>query len=292
MEFFYLWSFWHCPAILLKVSFEKVLRIFTDESLVVIDKTIVGIAHCFVHWKFGIDSEATKGENSMNVASLRRWTGIFGLVAASISLVQLPLYFMYSDAPPQWNILTRILISIIGSTILIVFLCGFRLVIRAANADLEWAATIVLVSGLMWLTFSSVAQSMEAGTTIVSKVPIDPTINGVLAPGQFLLWGSIGRAMTALFLSASGMAILRGRLMPAWFGRLAWILALVNVAFLPSMFFGSDAAQFYSAVGWGTTATIPALVICWILVASIFLVRTPGSSAAQRNTTSVGSSGP
>jgi hypothetical protein len=216
----------------------------------------------------------------MNVTSLRRYTGIFGLIAAVVSLMQLPLYFMYSGAPPQWNVLTRILVSIIGGSILIVFLCGFRLVIRAANPDLEWAATIVLVSGLMWLTFSSVAQSMEAGTAIVSKVPIDPTIDGALAPGQFLLWGSIGRAMTTLFLSASGVAILRGRLMPAWFGRLAWVLALVNFAFLPTMFFGPDAAQFYSAVGWGTTATIPALVICWILVASIILIRTPDNSAA------------
>ena len=211
----------------------------------------------------------------MNVINLRRYTGIFGLLAAIISLIQLPLYFMYPGVPPQWNVLTRILVSIVGTSILVVFLCGFRLIIRNAGPDLEWAATIVLVSGIMWLTFSSVAQSMEAGTAIVSKLPIDPTIDGALAPGQFLLFGSIGRAMTTLFLSSSGIAILRGRLMPSWFGRLALVLALVNVAFLPTMFFGSDAAQFYSAVGWGTTATIPALVVCWILVASIILVKDP-----------------
>ena len=134
----------------------------------------------------------------MNATSLRRYTGIFGLVAAIISLTQLPLYFMYSGAPPQWNVLTRILVSLVGTSILIVFMCGFRLVIRQASPDLELAATIVLASGLMWLTFSSVAQSMEAGTAIVSKVPIDPTIDGALAPGQFLLFGSFGRAMTTL----------------------------------------------------------------------------------------------
>src|ERR1700730_6491613 len=216
----------------------------------------------------------------MNATSLRRYTGIFGLVAAIISLTQLPLYFMYSGAPPQWNVLTRILVSLVGTSILIVFMCGFRLVIRQASPDLELVATIVLASGLMWLTFSSVAQSMEAGTAIVSKVPIDPTIDGALAPGQFLLFGSFGRAMTTLFLSASGIAILRGRLMPGWLGILAWILALINLAFIPSMFFGHDAAQFYSAVGWGTTATIPVLVVCWILVASVILIRTPEKSAA------------
>lgn len=140
----------------------------------------------------------------MTTTNLRHHTGIFGLIASVISLVQLPLYFMYSGAPPEWNILTRILVSIIGSSILIVFLTGFRLVIREASPKLEWASTIVLVSGLMWLTFSFVGQSMEAGTAITSKVPIDPTIQGALAPGQFLLFGSIGRAMTTLFLSASG----------------------------------------------------------------------------------------
>src|SRR5579872_6084061 len=212
----------------------------------------------------------------MSESSLRRSTGIFGLVATLISLVQLPLYFMYDGAPPQWDILTRVMVSIIGSALLIVFLSGFRLVIRQASWEMEWASTLALVSGLMWLTFSFVAQSMEAGTAIVSKVPIDPTVDGVLAPGQFLLFGSIGRLMTTLFLSASGFAILRGRLMPPWLCRLAWVVAVVNLAFVPAMFFGPDAAQFYSAVGWGTTATAPCLVLCWILIVSIVLIRTPG----------------
>lgn len=216
----------------------------------------------------------------MTEVRLRRYTGMFGLVATLISLIQLPLYFMYQGAPPQWNILTRIMVSIVGSTILIIFLVGFRLVMRQANSELEWAATIALASGLMWLMFSMVAQSMEAGTAIVSKIPIDPTVEGVLAPGQFLMWGSIGRLMTTLFLSASGFAILRGRFMPAWLGRLAWITALINFAFVPAMFFGPDAAQFYSAVGWGTTATAPVLVVIWILIASIIMVRTPTKGTA------------
>jgi hypothetical protein len=211
----------------------------------------------------------------MNDFSLRRYTGMFGLLATVISLTQLPLYFIYEGAPPQWDILARVMVSIIGSALLIVFLSGFRLIIRQPSREMEWASTVALVSGLMWLTFSFVAQSMEAGTAIVSKIPVDPTVDGVLAPGQFLMFGSIGRLMTTLFLSSSGFAILRGRLLPAWLGWLAWIIALVNLAFVPAMFFGSDAAQFYSAVGWGTTATAPCLVLCWILITGIILVRTP-----------------
>jgi hypothetical protein len=132
----------------------------------------------------------------------------------------------------------------------------------------------------MWLTFSMVAQAMEAGTAIVSNFPIDPTVDGVLAAGQFLLWGAIFRLMTTLFLSASGFAILRGRLMPAWLAWLALLIALINLAFVPAMFFGYDAAQFYSAVGWGTTATPPVLVVWRIIIASIIMLRIPAKSQA------------
>src|ERR1700693_1223510 len=128
----------------------------------------------------------------MTESRLRRHTGIFGLVATVISLTDIPLYFMYTGAPPQWDILTRVLVGIVSSTILIVFLVGFRLVICKGRPQLEGAATVFLASGLMWLTFSMVAQSMEAGTAIVSKIPIDPTVDGVLPPGQFLLGGALG----------------------------------------------------------------------------------------------------
>ena len=65
----------------------------------------------------------------MTESSLRRHTGIFGLVATLISLADIPLYFMYDGAPPQWDILTHVLVGIVSSTLLIVFLVGFGLVI-------------------------------------------------------------------------------------------------------------------------------------------------------------------
>jgi hypothetical protein len=56
----------------------------------------------------------------MTESSLRRHTAIFGLVATVISLTDVPPYFMYTSAPPQWDILTRVLVGIVSSTILIV----------------------------------------------------------------------------------------------------------------------------------------------------------------------------
>jgi len=219
----------------------------------------------------------------MSETHLRRQVGICGLIATLVLLTTIPLYFIYTGAPPQWLVLVRVLISIIGSSALVVFFVGFRLVLLQRSRDLEWAATLVMVSGLMWQTFGLVAKSLEAGTVLVSSVPIESARFGILAPGQFLLWGSIGRAMVTLLLAGSGIAILRGHAMPKWFGQLAWVLALVNLAFVPSIFFGSDSTHFYSANGWGTTATIPGLVVCWILAGSVILVRTPTLEDQERN---------
>jgi hypothetical protein len=51
----------------------------------------------------------------MTESSLTRHTAIFGLVATLISLTDIPLYFMYTGAPPQWDILTRVLVGIVSS---------------------------------------------------------------------------------------------------------------------------------------------------------------------------------
>ena len=216
----------------------------------------------------------------MTEASVRHHTGTFGMIASIVLLLQVPLYFMYPGPPPDWNILTRILLSIVGSTILIVFLAGFRQVVSRARPDYEWIATTFFAAGLAWMIVGVVAQSMEAGTAIASAAPIDPTIDGPLAPGQFLMYGSIGRLLTSLFTAAAGFAILGTRLMPSWTGRMAYAVALVNIAFVPSLYFGSDAATFYSAVGWGTTASAPTLVILWILTVSLVMVRTDHNSEA------------
>jgi len=81
--------------------------------------------------------------------------------------------------------------------------------------------------------------------------------------------------MSGLFLLAAGFSIVRTRLMPVWTGRFAYAIALLNLAFVPSLYFGRDAAQFYSAVGWGTTAFAPGVIVWWILAVSVTMLRSP-----------------
>ncbi|MET8677969.1 hypothetical protein ABZW18_10340 [Streptomyces sp. NPDC004647] len=203
-----------------------------------------------------------------------RLMGACGIAAGALAAVGVPLYFLYSGAPPAWNVLARILLNILTCALLLTFLAGLRHLIRDAGAGFEWLASLVFGSGLAYVTVTLVAASLEAG--VVLEYPggtLDPTVDGPLAHANMLMHGSVARLLTAVLLTAAGYAILRSGVLPCWSGRSAYVVAAVNVAFVPSLFFGTDAAQFYSAVGWGNTAMTAALIVYWALAVGIAVVR-------------------
>lgn len=60
----------------------------------------------------------------MTEATTRRYVGLVGVVASLIILAVVPLYFLYSGAPPDWNILTRSLVGITGCAVFVFFFTG------------------------------------------------------------------------------------------------------------------------------------------------------------------------
>lgn len=210
----------------------------------------------------------------MNNAQVERLTGIAGVAIGVGSFVLVPLYFTYSGAPPASNVLTRNLISILVCGFLIVFLAGLSHLIRKADAAYEWIASLVYGAGMTWVAVLLVGISLEVGAIFGGpEGTIDPTIDGPLAHGTMLIHGSIGRALTVVILTAAGYAILRTRMLPNWIGRAAYAIALINLAFIPSLYFGPDATQFYSAVGWGNSALVASFIGYWILAVGITLLR-------------------
>ena len=209
----------------------------------------------------------------MSEAGTRRYTGLFGIIASLFIAVQVPLYFLYSGAPPDWNILTRSLIGITGCVFYIVYFTGIRQLIRRIEPGYDWHGTIAQTAGLLVVIAVLVSQSMEAGAAISADQDIDTTIEGPFAPAQYLLQGAISRLLMALFLITLGIAVSRLRFLPAWVARSAYVLAATNLAFVPAMYFGDNAADFYSAQGWGTTASMGALWSLWTLAVSISMLR-------------------
>ena len=214
------------------------------------------------------------GNWSMNHAQVRRITGLSGVAVGVVRTLAIPLYFMYSGPPPAWNVFTRDLVGLISCAFLIVFFAGFSHLIRSADAAYQWIASLVYGTGLLFVGVTLVAISLEAG--VVFGAPdgtLDPTIDGPLAEATILIHGSIKRLLTAVFLVPSGYAVLRTRMLPRWVGRAAYVIAAIDLVFVPSIYFGKDAAQFYSAIGWGNSALVAALFGYWILAVGVTLLR-------------------
>ncbi|MFG3284571.1 hypothetical protein [Streptomyces sp. NPDC048111] len=206
----------------------------------------------------------------MNESGFRRLTGFAGIATAAAFIIEVPLYFIYSGPPPAANVLARLLIGIVALACLVVFVTAFRELIKAARPGYEWVGTLAFATGLVYASVTLVSSGLEAGAVIAADRPIDPTIT---VTGTYILYGSIGRLMLALFLTAVGYGISRTRLLPRWTGRSAYALAGINLAFVPSLFFGNTPAHFYAANGWGTTALMGAIFSYWLLALGISTYR-------------------
>ncbi|MFF9765285.1 hypothetical protein ACF1GT_01445 [Streptomyces sp. NPDC014636] len=206
----------------------------------------------------------------MNETIARRLTGLACIAAAVAFLVEVPLYFVYSGPPPDSNVLTRLLIGTLALAFLIVFVTAFRELVKRVNPAYEWVGTMAFATGLVYATITLVSSGLEAGAVIATDHPVDPTIT---VSGTYVLYGSTGRLVLALFLTAVGYGISRTNLLPRWTGRSAFVLAGVNLVFVPSLFFGNTPAHFYAANGWGTTAMMGALLSCWMLAVGVSTYR-------------------
>ncbi|MEU0844384.1 hypothetical protein ABZ370_33585 [Streptomyces sp. NPDC005962] len=206
----------------------------------------------------------------MNEILARRLTGVAGIATAAAFIVEVPLYFVYSGSPPDSNVLARLLIGIVALAFLIVFVTAFRELVKRVGPEYEWVGSIAFAMGLVYATITLVSSGLEAGAVIEADHSIDPTIT---VSGTYILYGSISRLMMAFFLASVGYAVSRTRLLPRWTGRSAYVLAGVNLAFVPSLFFGNTPANFYAANGWGTTALMGAVFSYWLLAVGIATYR-------------------
>jgi hypothetical protein len=212
----------------------------------------------------------------MTETAVRRVAGFAGILAAVLGVVVVPLYFIYSGPPPAWNVLIRNLLNLIAVMAILVFLLGLAHLMRRAGARYDFLASVVSGAGLLYVAVTLVAISLETGIVLeTTDGKVDPTVDGPVAHANMLLHGSIPRLLTAATLLAAGAAIVRSGILPRWIGRAAYVVAVINVAFVPAMFFGDDATHFYSAVGWGTAATAATLLLYWALAAGIAALRRP-----------------
>jgi len=87
------------------------------------------------------------------------------------------------------------------------------------------------------------------------------------------MFGSVGLFLIATMLIVAGVLVLLTKALPRWTGWLALATALWDLAFVPTMYFGTDLRRFYTAPGDGPSAAAPFPFAIWILATAICMIR-------------------
>ena len=223
----------------------------------------------------------------MNDLKVRRWAGVFGVAGFSIFLLALPLYFLgpqpmarledsiqFTDSVSKVStfILTRAtLADPLIMACLLVFLAGFRRLIRQARPDDEWISMLVFGVGLVVITLELAGDALQGGAALDTSVKADSSVVRGLMEGSFAFYGAIGLIMSALLLASAGYATLATGVLPRWTGWMAYVGATINLAAAPSIFGGTDYTGFYTASGYVTFIAQGAMVL-WFLIASVSML--------------------
>jgi hypothetical protein len=153
----------------------------------------------------------------VNDLKVRRCAGWFGAAGFIVFLAALPLYFVgvgpgarledtaqFSDLVRGTNTSIIIRTSLADPLImvgLLVFLAGFRHLIRQARQEYEWAATLVFGVGVALVAVELVGDGLQAGAALDTWIKADPTAVRGLNEGSFPVYGTIGLIMSAFLIS-------------------------------------------------------------------------------------------
>jgi hypothetical protein len=232
-----------------------------------------------------LKSDQPAAETGPNVA---RWTGAFGLAAFVIFLLATPLYFIGPAQPARTDdsgaladFLTKTSSQILTRTTIadpiiiagfVVFLAGFRHVIRRARPDYEWLGTLIFGAGLALSTLQLVADGLQGGAALDAATKAEPIVARGSFEVSYVFYGAIGLIIAALLLGSAGCAILATGVLPKWIGWLALAGVAVNVIAAPSIYGGTNYTAFYSASGW-ITYIAQLTWVAWFAITSVAMIR-------------------
>jgi hypothetical protein len=219
----------------------------------------------------------------------RLWTGVAGLIVALLTLIESSVDMFLVGRRPRLDdgdalvdfmtgastaTLSVILVDTFLMAFLVVVLAGFRQLVILCRADVEWIANLAYGAGLVFVALTLVGDAMEAGAALDSIGAVsDPSVVRALTEGHVQMFGSMGCVLTALVAAASGHLIFLSGALPRWTGVLAYAVAVLNAAAVPTMFAGTNEATFFSAGGPGIAlfATFPWLI--WVASVGVTSLR-------------------
>lgn len=199
------------------------------------------------------------------------FAGRAGMAAGALAVPLVALYFVYSGPPPEWNVLTRSLLTLVVMAVLTAFGVALaRLLPRDDTGRRTIAGQLTIVSLLTYVAVILFATSLEAGTPLAFPGrSMDPTTDGPLAAAMALAHGPIAHLWLAMFLlgfarAARQFTTAAPPMAPRWTLRGATVVGVINLLAVPSLYFGMDATHFYAINGWGADALVGLITMVWV----------------------------
>jgi len=219
---------------------------------------------------------------------VRRWTGIAAIVVAVLLLTEFFVRVGMGSRPDLDDpdalaaFLTRtriatlvvIMIDTFLMTSMIVLFAGLRQLHTHARRDVQWLADLAFGAGLVFVTITLIGDALEGGSALdaIGMAP-DPSAMRALTEGYTLLFGATGCVLIALIAGASGYTTLLSGALPAWTGWVAIVVAVLNLAAVPTMFGGTSTDDFWSAGGTGVTMIGTFPFFAWSVAVGIATIR-------------------
>lgn len=157
---------------------------------------------------------------------------------------------------------------------LLVFFAALRQLVTTERPEHKWIADLAFAASIVFVAITLVGDAMDAGSALDAVgQAADASVIRALTEGHIFIFGSIGGVMIALITLCFAYVTLATKVVPAWTGHLAYVVAALNLLIIPTAFNGSDATNFFSAGGLGVTlvSTFPFLV--WVISIGIVTIQ-------------------
>jgi hypothetical protein len=229
----------------------------------------------------------------MTDRKIYRVAGISALACVATFFIEFPFYFVRSPFPGvaasdkladfatrnATNIMCCVFLDLIILSLIMVFFAGVRHLIRQANPQHEWLASLFFGVGLVYVALTFVADSFQASMVIDAfDPPADGVIVRAMLESTLLLYGSIALWLMALFMAIVSYVTLLSGALPKWSAWVGYACALACLAFVPTMFVHHvDMFGLYNPACLGAQAFANGFPLAvWMIVVGILMLRIKG----------------
>lgn len=227
----------------------------------------------------------TDGVRSPDV---RRWTGVAAIGAAVLLTTEFVLHQVVGPRPELDQsddlvaffvahhnlLLTIVLIDTVLMANILVFLAGFRQIITHARHDLQWIADIGYGAGVLFVAITLVGDAMEAGSALdVVRLTPDASAIRALTEGHAVMFGATGCVLLAVVSGSSAITVLASGVLPRWTGVVAWVIAVLQLFGLVTIFGGTSDRYWFSSGGVGVTITATFPWLAWVITVGIVTIQ-------------------